>query len=125
MGVDVLSTARILFIDQLLRNKRLPLVAIEAEPAFAGHRRRDGCNVSLPPSWQVRAAMGCARLDTDRCPRRLARVRMPPMALASGTRLGPYEVLAPLGAGGPASARRVKCAGELRRGRAVANWSAR
>ena len=30
------------------------------------------------------------------------------MALTSGTRLGPYEILAPIGAGGMDSPRRIK-----------------
>jgi hypothetical protein len=41
------------------------------------------------------------------------------MNLSAGTRLGPYEVLASLGAGGPASAR-ADFGDELRRGLAVA-----
>jgi hypothetical protein len=41
------------------------------------------------------------------------------MILAAGTRLGQYEVLAPLGSGGLASARGV-IGRELRRGLAVA-----
>jgi hypothetical protein len=41
------------------------------------------------------------------------------MSLANGVRVGPYEILTPLGAGGPASARGV-VPGELRRGLAVA-----
>jgi len=43
----------------------------------------------------------------------------PAMPLANGTRLGPFEILTALGAGGPASAR-VQFTGELRRGLAVA-----
>jgi hypothetical protein len=42
-----------------------------------------------------------------------------PMPLDAGFRLGPYEILAPLGAGGPASAR-GESRRELRRGLAVA-----
>jgi hypothetical protein len=42
------------------------------------------------------------------------------MALAPGARLGPYEILAPLGAGGPAFAR-VEVTRELRRGLAEAD----
>lgn len=42
------------------------------------------------------------------------------MGLAGGTRLGRDEILMPLGAGGPASARGV-FRGELRRGLAVAD----
>jgi len=46
------------------------------------------------------------------------------MTLSSGTRLGPYEITAPIGAGGPASARAVTC--ELRRGLAEAKlWRTR
>lgn len=41
------------------------------------------------------------------------------MSLASGTRVGPYDIVGPLGVGGSASAR-VKDAHELRRDRAVA-----
>jgi hypothetical protein len=44
------------------------------------------------------------------------------MPLAVGTRLGPYEILSVLGAGGPASAR-VKEQRELRRGLAGAKES--
>jgi hypothetical protein len=40
------------------------------------------------------------------------------MSLAIGARLGPYEILSALGAGGSASARLESC--ELRRDRAVA-----
>src|SRR5262245_12737633 len=36
--------------------------------------------------------------------------------LPAGTRLGPYEIVAPLGAGGPASVRASDHARELRRG---------
>jgi hypothetical protein len=41
------------------------------------------------------------------------------MALTLGSRLGPYEIVSPLGAGGPASAR-VRIVRELRRGLAIA-----
>jgi hypothetical protein len=41
------------------------------------------------------------------------------MPLANGTRLGPFEILSAIGAGGPASAR-VQFSCELRRGFAVA-----
>jgi len=44
----------------------------------------------------------------------------PNMTLAPGARLGPYEIVAVLGAGGPASARGAAM-GELRRGHAEAN----
>ena len=44
---------------------------------------------------------------------------MPPLTLTPGTRLGPYEIVAPLGVGGPAFAR-GEIARELRRGLAVA-----
>ena len=44
------------------------------------------------------------------------------MSLVAGTRLGPYEILAPLGEGGPASAR-VEDPCELRRGLAEARRS--
>ena len=45
------------------------------------------------------------------------------MSLPPGTRLGPYEILAPLGSGGPASVRGSVVVGrELWRGRAVAQW---
>jgi hypothetical protein len=39
------------------------------------------------------------------------------MTLATGTKLGPYESLAPLGAGGMG-----KCIVPATRGRAVLNW---
>jgi hypothetical protein len=42
------------------------------------------------------------------------------MSLASGTRLGVYEVVGSLGAGGPASVRDAFRVRELRRGRAEA-----
>ena len=42
------------------------------------------------------------------------------MGLTTGTRLGPYEIQAPLGTGGPASARVALPARELRRGLAAA-----
>lgn len=42
------------------------------------------------------------------------------MPLTTGSKLGPYEIVAPLGAGGPASARGRRNPRELRRGRAEA-----
>ena len=42
------------------------------------------------------------------------------MTLSPGTRLGPYEILAAIGAGGPASVRRPVATCELRRGLAEA-----
>ena len=42
------------------------------------------------------------------------------MALTTGVRLGPYEILGPLGAGGPAAARACMAMRELRRGLAEA-----
>lgn len=42
------------------------------------------------------------------------------MALSAGTALGLYEIVAPLGAGGPASVRATDAARELRRGLAEA-----
>ena len=42
------------------------------------------------------------------------------MALTAGDRLGPYEVTAQIGKGGPASARGTRSVGELRRGLAEA-----
>jgi hypothetical protein len=47
------------------------------------------------------------------------------MSLASGTRLGVYEVLGSLGAGGPASVRGTFSVRELRRGRAEAKGRTR
>jgi hypothetical protein len=42
------------------------------------------------------------------------------MALAPGTRIGTYEIVAPLGAGGPAFVRGLHGVHELRRGHAEA-----
>jgi hypothetical protein len=47
------------------------------------------------------------------------------MALSSGARLGPYEILAAIGAGGPASVRFTNIQRELRRGDAVAQLRSR
>jgi len=41
------------------------------------------------------------------------------MTVPAGTRIGPYEILAPIGSGGPASARAGDVMRELWRGRAV------
>jgi hypothetical protein len=46
------------------------------------------------------------------------------MSLTAGERVGPYEILSLLGAGGPAFVR-PEAYGELRRGLAEANWKPR
>ena len=48
-----------------------------------------------------------------------------PLSLTAGDRLGPYEILAPLGAGAPASARAESDTRELWRGLAVAHLRTR
>jgi hypothetical protein len=47
------------------------------------------------------------------------------MALNPGSRLGSYEIIAPIGAGGPASARGVNLTRELWRGLAEAKLESR
>ena len=47
------------------------------------------------------------------------------MSLATGTRLGPYEIVDQIGAGGPASARGVDLSRELCRGLAEAKLESR
>jgi hypothetical protein len=53
-------------------------------------------------------------------PRYYPPTRIPTMSLAPGSRLAAYEIVAAIGAGGPASAR-VVVLGELRRGLAEAD----